>query len=314
MRDESLYNLIQENEIFIFLEYLSHAVKHVVKNKSLWTGEGRPQKELFDVLVCLAIQHYFGRSLRRSMGLIRLCIMFARIPVDMPCFRTLSNYRNNEFVQVYMDKLIEITSNPLRHIETDFSTDATGESTSSSSSYFNLRMKRRIQRKDHITVHVTTTRKLNSVAALNVNCKDGKDSVILREHVKKIRKNFEKINDWSGDSKYLARENCNAVSEAGGTPWFRLKKNTKARAKGSKPWRCMVKNAKETPEKFYEHYHKRSNSESTNSAKKRKFGSSVRSRNDIAKVNESYWQWIGYNFTVLGRAKYEYGVVPRWMK
>lgn len=308
-----MYNLIQEDEVFIFLEYLPNAVKHVVKNDSLWTGEGRQPNELFDVLTCLAIQHYFGKSLRRSMGLIRLCIMFARIPIEIPCFKTLSNYRNNEFVQNYMDKLIEITSNPLRYIEADFSTDATGESTSCSSTYFNLRMKRRISRKQHLNVHVTTTRKLNSVAALNINCNPGKDSVIMREHIKEVRKNFEKINDWSGDSKYLARKNCDAVSEAGGTPWFMIKKNTKARAKGSKPWRDMVKTAKNNPEEFGLHYHKRSNSESTNSAKKRKFGNSVRSINDIAKENESYWQWIGYNFSVLGRAKHEYGVIPKWM-
>jgi len=305
-----LYNLVQENELFIFLQYLPDAVMHVVRNDSLWKVEGRPPKELFDVLVCLSIEHYFGKSLRRSMGIIRMCLSFARIPVEVPCFRTLSNYRNNEHVQVYMDKLIEITSNPLKFLETDFSTDATGESTNCSSSYFNLRMKRRLQRKEHLTTHVTTTRRLNSVAALNINVKDGKDSEIMRKHIINVRKNFE-VKDWSGDSKYLARENCNAVEKAGGKPWFRIKRNTTTKSKGSPAWKTMVKAAKENPKEFNEHYHKRSNSESTNSAKKRKFGSSVRSKNDSAKENEAYWQWIGYNFSVLSRARYEYGIVPK---
>ncbi len=48
-----------------------------------------------------------------------------------------------------------------------------------------------------------------------------------------------------------------------------------------------------------EHYHKRSNVESTFSAVKAKFGESVMSKNRTAQINEILCKVIAYNITVL---------------
>lgn len=306
MRNESLYNLAQENEVLVFLNYLPKAVMRVARNKTLWKGEGRPPKDLYDVLVCLMIQHYIGFSTRRSMGIIEVFTSFARMHVEIPCFKTLCNYRNKECIKPYLDRLIDETSKPLVLLEHDFSTDASGASTQTFSSWYSLRVGKKIHHRDHIMSHVTTSRLLNAAVAVNVECKKGKDSVYMREHVERVRRNFM-IKDWSGDSMYLSRANCNAVAEAGGNPWFRLKKNTTAKPKRLVAWKRMVIALRSDPEAM-KRYHKRSNSESTFSAKKRKFGSSVRSKNDSAKENEEHSKWVGYNFSVLSRAKYQYGI------
>ena len=68
------------------------------------------------------------------------------------------------------------------------------------------------------------------------------------------------------------------------------------------------------PIKAKRSYNKRLNVESTNHAKKTKFGSHVKSKNDIAKETESTIQWIDYNFSVLGRAYYEYNIEPFFTK
>ncbi len=52
-------------------------------------------------------------------------------------------------------------------------------------------------------------------------------------------------------------------------------------------------------DEFLEHYHKRSNVESTFSAIKKKFGESVKSKNRIAQKNELLCKIIAYNITVL---------------
>lgn len=307
MRNESLYNLAQENEIFVLLRYLPCAVVHVVEDDSLWKGEGRPPKELYDVLVCLVIQHHINWSSRRSIGMIKLLCKFARIPVDVPSWRTLCRYREKSVIKNYLDKLIRITSNPLNLIEQDFSTDMTGTSTKCFSTWFSLRCKKRIRRRDHIATHITTSGILNSCVAIDVDCKKGKDSEYLRKHIKQISQDFL-INDWCGDSKYLSRENCNEVAKAGGSPWFKPKKNTTKRPSGSPSWKQMVKTAQNNPDEFSKHYHKRSNVESTFSAKKRKFGNSVRTKLDDAKENEEHLKWVGYNFSVLSRAHYEHNL------
>ncbi|MFH1054004.1 MAG: hypothetical protein V1740_06320 [Candidatus Woesearchaeota archaeon] len=71
-RNEALYNLGQENEVFVFFEYLPRVAYFVCKNDSLWKGRGAPPVSLYDVLMNLSIKQYFGRSLRRSIGLIKV--------------------------------------------------------------------------------------------------------------------------------------------------------------------------------------------------------------------------------------------------
>ena len=59
-----------------------------------------------------------------------------------------------------------------------------------------------------------------------------------------------------------------------------------------------------------EHYHKRSNAESTFSAIKMKFGETIKSRNRTAQVNELLCKIIAYNITVLIREMIEIGADP----
>src|SRR3989338_3160305 len=312
-KDEATYNLIQENEIFIFLRFLPLAAIFVCKNKSLWQGIGRPPYNLYYIVVCLAIQQYFGKSLRRSMGIIRFVVKAANISVYMPCFKTLDNYLNNSSIKPYLDELFEITSKPLSHLEKFFATDSSGETTSTASTWFSIRSGKNIEKRDHITSHITTGTKLNIVTAITVNAYEGEDNIIFRKHNQRTAKNFD-VEEHSGDSKYLCKENCEDVEAVGGKPFFRPKSNTLVKSDGSYAWLRMMLNYYNHPIKAKRSYNRRSNSESTIHAKKKKFGSHVRSKNDIAKENESTFQWLDYNFSVLGRAYYQFDVEPFFTK
>lgn len=312
-KDEAKYNLIQENEIFIFLKFLPLAALFVCKNETLWIGDGRPPCQLRDILICLGIQQYFGKSLRRSMGIIRLITRSANISVRIPCFKTLDNYMNNPFLKPYLSAMIEITSKPLIELEKFFATDSTGETTSTSSTWFNIRSGRTIKKKDHITAHITTGTLLNTVTAVTVNAYAGGDNVIFRKHNRLTAKNF-KIIEHSGDGAYLCRENCDDVESVGGKPFFRPKSNTLVKADGSYAWMRMMLYYYDHPIKAKRSYNRRLNVESTNHAKKAKFASHVKSKMDTAKEIESTIQWIDYNFTVLSRAYYEYNIEPFFAK
>lgn len=308
-RDEVLYNLAQENEAFFFLDKLPEVARIVASKDDLWTGEGRPPKKLYDILVCLAIQHYIGFSNRRSIGIIKLFTQARNIKVDIPCFKTLNNYRNNDRIKPYLRKILEVLSKPLARVEEDFSTDSSGERTSTSSSWYDIRTGKKIKKRDHITVHVTSTKMFNMLVAVDSSTTRGRDNIYFREHVRDVCENFH-VNDWSGDTIYASRENCNTLEEVNGTPYFKLKDSFTARPKSSPLWKQMILKHREHPEEYDRHYHKRSNSESTFSAKKRKFGSSVRCKLDIAKENESMLKWICYGFTALARAVYALDIEP----
>ena len=312
-KNEADYNLIQENEIFIFLKFLPLAALFVCKNDTLWKGEGRPPCHLRDIVICLAIQQYFGKSLRRSMGIIRFVTKAAEISVNIPCFRTLDSYLNNTLIKPYLDEFFEITSKPLSELEKFFATDSTGETTSTASTWFSIRSGKSVEKKDHITTHITTGTLLNIVTAITVNAYAGEDNIIFRKHNRLTAKNFE-IKEHSGDSTYLCKENCDDVEAVGGKPFFRPKSNTLVQSDGSYTWLRMMLNYHNHPIKAKRSYNRRLNVESTNHAKKAKFGSSVRSKNDTAKENESTFQWLDYNFSVLSRAYYSYDIEPYFAK
>lgn len=309
-RDETRYNLSQENEVFIFFRYLPRVITCVCKNESLWSGVGAPPADLYDVLMNLSIKHYFGRSLRRSIGLIRLMRIAFRLRFRVLCFKTLDNYLNNSCVRKYLDRIIEYTSSPLKFLEKNFATDKTGERTNSFSGWYGVRCNKKLRKRDHLNIHITTGCELHAVTSVTVLKEKGKDNIIFRKHNRKLKKNGFSVNVHSGDGVYLSRENCTDVEEVGGKPRFHLKKGLTKKPKGHPAWKRMLLYAEEHPEEYEAEYHTRSNVESTNHAKKSKFGDTVRCKDNTAQEQECHLSWCCYNFSVLSRAYYELDIEP----
>lgn len=68
-------------------------------------------------------------------------------------------------------------------------------------------------------------------------------------------------------------------------------------------------------ETFLEHYHERSNVESTFSMMKAKFGERLRSKTDTAQVNEMLLKVLCHNICCVIQSMYELGVEPTfWAK
>ncbi len=63
-------------------------------------------------------------------------------------------------------------------------------------------------------------------------------------------------------------------------------------------------------EKFLEHYHQRSNIETTYSMMEGKFGDSLRSKSDVGQINEALCKVLCHNLCVLVQAMQELGIEP----
>lgn len=301
-RNEVLYNKIQENEFLNFFEFVRYLTNYVCK-----------EKKMKKIIQCLIIWRKFPNlSVRRARGFLLLLRKFGIIYFDVPCFKTLSNYNENNLLQVILEKLIEKSSKPLSVIEHDFATDATGIRTKLFSTWYSIRCKKEIKRRDHLTIHITTGVKSNIVTALNVETKSGNDNEIFREHVDKTAKNF-KCNEFSGDGKYWCKENCKKVNEVGAKPYFKVWKNWAGKSRGCMLWKKMNLEFKDNPKQYGKHYHKRSNVEATNHSKKVLHGDKVYSRLKSARINEETLRWINHNINVLNRAKYEWKINPKFM-
>ena len=61
-------------------------------------------------------------------------------------------------------------------------------------------------------------------------------------------------------------------------------------------------------EKFLEHYHRRSNVETTFSMIKAKFGGSLRNKTRTAQINEALCKILAHNICVLNQSIFELGV------
>lgn len=311
LRDEAIYNWGQEGEFDIFLKYLIPATDYVLDKYLPYNTSLEEYWRYRDGLVCLHLQRYFGKSLRRSMGIIHYIARNDFPDVKVPCFKTLNNYQNESIFSFYFDKVIEITSQPLCKLETKFSTDGTGEATSCRSSWYSIKVGKEIKKKDHKIATVTSTVLLNAAVAVKVsNSEDPKTAI---EHVELVSKNFS-IKDWSGDSFYLMRALCTKIREKGGQAHFRIKSNTIVNQKGSPEWGRMVTLMKQKDEKEIDELNLRQNAESTNSAKKRKFGGYTRAKNDFSQINDIKCGWSCYNFSVLSRADQEYNIKPAFLE
>ena len=301
-RNEPLYNKIQESEFLNFFEFVRHLTNYVCK-----------EKKMKQMIQCLLIWRKFPNlSVRRSRGFLLLLKKFSIITVDIPCFKTLSNYNENNSLGIILDKLIEESSKPLSVVEHDFATDATGIRTKLFSSWYSIRCKKEIKKRDHLTIHITTGVKSNIITALNVEIKSGNDNKIFREHVDKTAKNFKCV-EFSGDGKYWCKENCWKVVEVGAKPYFKVWKNWSGKSRGCMSWKKMNLEFEKNSEEYGKHYHKRSNVESTNHSKKVLHGNSVYSRLQSARINEETLRWINHNINVLNRARHQWNIIPKFM-
>ena len=78
-----------------------------------------------------------------------------------------------------------------------------------------------------------------------------------------------------------------------------FRKDATGKAGGSILWKKAFHYFQFHHDEFEEHYHKRSNVESTFAAIKKKFGEAIKSRKRTAQINEMLCKIIAYNITVL---------------
>ena len=156
-------------------------------------------------------------------------------------------------------------------------------------------------------MHFTCGTKTNIVTAVVIKDKDASDGLQLPEMVGQTKENFT-INEFSADKAYGSRENFECIDKAGGTGFIAFKSNATGAVGGM--YEKMFHYFSFRRDEFMTHYHKRSNVESTVSMIKRKFGDSVRSKTDVAMVNETLCKVLCHNIVVLIHEMYELGIEP----
>lgn len=168
---------------------------------------------------------------------------------------------------------------------------------------------------DWVKLHAGTGVLTNVVTAAHVTAGMGEgtgDTTHFKYLVNATSRRFV-MKEVSGDKAYLSKNNLAAVAAVGAQPFIPFKiTNERAAERNmrnpSEHWRKMWAYFDLKKEEFLQHYHRRSNVESTFGGLKAKFGGSVRSKKFVAQQNEVLAKVLLWNLTCLISAIEEFGV------
>lgn len=293
-QDWAAYNDAQRNEYRVFMELLGDLCQRIAEPEQ---GMGRPSKPLSDMVYACALKVYSGFSLRRFESLMD--VAQERSHIQKTCsYATVSNYMNKPEVADLLHDLIAASSAPLSTVETEFAVDSSGCSTSRFDRYYDYKHGQVQKHRKWVKAHLCCGVKTNIVTAVSLTEGKAGDSPEFGPLVERTAKVFG-IGEVSADKAYSSRENHTIVDELGGDAYIPFTENATGKTGGSPAWKKMYHKFQLENDEFREHYHKRSNVETTFHMLKTKFGDSVNATNEQAQFTETLLKIHCHNVVVV---------------
>ena len=305
------YNKAQINEKELFMKLLADLCKGI--EEPIYTF-GRPRLQLKDMVFSSALKVYSTVSLRRFMSDAKTALEKGYI-TKRGSATAVGKYIQNERLTPILNQLITASALPLKAVETKFAIDSSGFRTTKFNDYC-----RETHHTDKahqwIKVHVCTGVKTNIITAVEVGLsghwKDNDHShfIPLAEKTHELGFNMQEI---SADKAYSSKANLECVVGIGATPYIPFRSNASADSvHATMLWKKMYNFFVFNQEQFLEHYHSRSNVESTFNMIKAKFTDLVRSKDNVAQLNEVLLKILCHNIVVLIQETFELGIEPNF--
>lgn len=295
------YNAAQTHEKDHFQAILHDLCKGIVEPPQ---EKGRPRASLRDVIFSAAFKVFSTTSGRRFQCDLNAAYEKGYVE-KAPHYNTVFKYLEMPGLTPILSRLITESSLPLRSVEVDFAVDSSGFSTSRFIRWFDHKYGCPREKYDWVKVSLMTGVKTNIVTAVEIDERYSGDCPKFAPLVEATIRNFTP-REVSADKAYLSYDNMNLVESIGATPFIAFKANSNPQEDGM--FAKMFHYYNFNREDFLSHYHKRSNVESTFSMMKAKFGNSLRSKTDVAMVNESLCKVLCHNLCCLIQSQYELGI------
>lgn len=299
-QDWPAYNKAQSSEKPMFMSLLAGLCGQIEQPAYKF---GRPTLSLADMAFCSVFKVYSLYSGRRFSGDMKTAQENGYID-KVPHFNSVFNYfRKPELTPILKDLIVK-SSSALKLVETDFAVDSTGFATSQFGRWFDYKYGRENKNRVWLKAHLMCGVRTNIVTSVEVTEGMQGDGPRFAGLVSKTAETFT-IREVSADKAYSSRENLRIVSECGGTPYIPFKSHTTPKAARVAAWHKMWYMYNLHREEFLQHYHKRSNAESTISMIKVKFGGSVKSRERTGQLNEVLAKVLCHNICVVIQEAHE---------
>ena len=309
-QDWKAYNAAQTQEKELFMKLL-HELCLTLPEEPETKAKGRPRLAVSDVVFSSALKVYSTFSLRRFMCDMRIARKMGYLK-RLPHFSMVSYYMEKKELSDTLLELITLSSLPLRSVETKFAIDSTGFRTTKFNEYLNE--KHNVGRyHSWLKAHVCTGVSTNVITAVNITYDQGADHPeFIPLTTQTLRGGFQ-IEEMSADKAYLSADNISHILKNGGLPFIPFKDNSVSSDKHRYVWRKMYNYFMYNRDEFMEHYHLRSNVETTFSMMKAKFTDMLRSRNKTAQMNEVLLKVLCHNICVLIQEMAELGIEPEFV-
>lgn len=300
------YNAAQTNEGRHFGELLAD-LGRTVEEPGRKPGRGRKPVPLADQMYAATMKVYSLFSARRFMSQLDEAVERGHVSKAMH-FNSVLNALENEALTPILHRLIQLSSLPMRSVETTFAPDSSGFCTSRFTRYYDVKYGVTREEAEWVKVHLITGVRTNIVCAVVILDKHAADCPQFKPLVEQTAESFP-VKEVTADKGYLSHDNLEMIAGMGGTAYIPFKVNSTSDG-GSSVWDKMFLRFMLHREDFLKHYHQRSNVESTFSAIKRKFGDSVKSKGDTAMKNEVLCKILAHNLCCCISAWYELGIEP----
>lgn len=288
------YDKSQTNEKIFFMKLLSNLCENAEAPDYKF---GRPRVPISDLIFASALKVYSTFSLRRFISDIKIAKEMNFID-SVPCYASIGHFMQRAEITGLLKELIQFSASPLSSVETNFAVDSSGFSTCRFARWFDYKYGEEKIHRIWLKAHLSSGVKTNIVASCEITEGEVNDSPSLPRLVEETAKTF-KVGEVSGDKAYSSRKNLQAIENVGAVPFIPFKKSTSGKAGGSYLWKKMYYYFMYKHDEFLEHYHKRSNVETTFHMIKTKFRDNLRSKTKTAQVNELLLKILCHNICVV---------------
>jgi transposase len=301
------YNEAQMNEKRQFQSLLFDLCSGIVDPPQT---NGRPRIPLRDAVFAAMFKIYSTFSGRRFISDLQDAKTKGFIQ-RVPHFNSIFNTLENPDLSPILSTLITQSALPLKAVETAFAVDSTGFMTSRFTRWFDQKYGVVRQKHSWVKAHIICGVKTNVVTSVEILEQHTNDAPVLPALVTKTAENFN-VREVLADKGYTSAKNLETIVSLNAMPYIPFKANSTGEYghKRSATWEKMFHYFSLNREQFFEHYHQRSNIESTVMMIKTKFRDHVRSKTDTAMKNEVLGKILCHNICCVISAIYELGINP----
>src|ERR1044071_2812617 len=250
---------------------------------------GRPRLSLSDIIFSSTYKIYSTVSGRRFSTDLREAKARGYLS-RLPHYNSVFRYLESEALTPYLKELISVSAAPLIPVESDFAVDSSGFSTGQFMRWFDVKYGEKEDRRVWLKLHLMCGVKTNIVTSVQVRDGYAHDYPFFKGLVARTAESGFKMKEISADKGYLGADNMLAALQRGAIPYIPFKTNSVPQSihtPKSELWTRMYHFYMLNRAEFLQHYHKRSNIETTFHMIKSKFGQRLRSKTLTAQVNEA---------------------------